>query len=99
MKSNEAVLEQANESRSLLNTIYQRQLKFLGHARRQRNTEDLVLTGKVNGSRGRGRPRKTYLDNFSHLGDGYKPMELLRSCDDREVFRSLSATSKDTLRR
>ena len=99
MMSNEAVLEKANESRSLLNTIYQRQLKFLGHARRQRNTEDLVLTGKVNGSRGRGRPRKTYLDNFSHLGDGYKPMELLRSCDDREVFRSLSATSKDTLRR
>ena len=45
-------------------TIRKRQLKFLGHVMRKEGLENLVLTGKIEGSRGRGRPRETYMSSL-----------------------------------
>ena len=39
-------------------------MKFLGHIIRADGLENLAVTGRVAGSRGRGRPREKYLDKL-----------------------------------
>ncbi|GFN85109.1 hypothetical protein PoB_001161500 [Plakobranchus ocellatus] len=48
-KSNELVLKEANLERSLLKTLRQRQLQFLGHVCRHKGLEQLAITGKIEG--------------------------------------------------
>jgi len=54
----------AGVQRELMKTIRQRQLNFLGHVMRRHGLENLALTGKVGGKRGRGRQRLKYLDSL-----------------------------------
>ena len=93
-------MQLAKVKRSLVDTISQRQLKFLGHVVRHKKTEHLSLTGKFNGTRGRGRPRLTFMDNFKHYGADYKPLKLITGAEDRSWFRSITANvCKDTAQR
>ena len=91
-KSNEDVLKEAGTTRTLINTIRRRQLKFLGHVMRQQNMENLVMTGKIEGRRSRGRPRQKYLDC---LGNGFvekrTPIQLIRETADRAGWRAMIA--------
>ena len=64
-KSNECVLQEANVQRSLIKTIRKRQLEFLGHVSRRKGLEYLSVTGKVEGKRGRGRQRMTFIDSLN----------------------------------
>ena len=64
-RTNESILEETNQERSLINTISERQLKFLGHICRHKGLEFLSLTGKIEGTRSRGRQRITFLDSLS----------------------------------
>ena len=45
-----------------MTSIRQRQLRFLGHTMREHQLEKLCSTGKVEGKRGRGRPRTKIVD-------------------------------------
>ena len=58
--SNERVLTIANVKRKLLQTIKKRKMSFLGHVMRRKRIENLLLTGKVEGKKARGRQRMTY---------------------------------------
>ena len=55
--SNERILEMAGVRRALLGEVRSRQLKFLGHIIRENGLEKLVLAGRVEGRRARGRQR------------------------------------------
>ena len=55
------------EEQRILASITQRQLKFFGHIIRENNLERLVLEGKIDGSRSKGRQRKKYLGP-AHMG-------------------------------
>ena len=63
-KSNnlEVLRAAAGVQRTLMNTIRQRQLNFLGHVMKRRGLENLLVTGKVEGRRARGRQRLKYLE-------------------------------------
>ncbi|GFO12260.1 endonuclease-reverse transcriptase [Plakobranchus ocellatus] len=63
-KSNEVVLKQANLERSLIKTIRQRQLQFLGHICRHKGLEHLRITRKIGGKRNRGRQRIAFIENL-----------------------------------
>ena len=63
-RSNESVLKEANLERTLLKTIRQRQLQFLGHIYRNRGLEHLAITGKIEGKRSRGRQRVTFVNSI-----------------------------------
>ncbi|GFO19560.1 endonuclease-reverse transcriptase [Plakobranchus ocellatus] len=71
-KSNELVLKEANLERSLIKTIRQRQLQFLGHICRHKDLEHLANTGKIEGKRSRGGQRITFIENLksSVIGKG-----------------------------
>ena len=64
-KNNESILKRMKWKRWLLNTIRHRQLKFLGHIIRKGCLEHLVLIGKINGKKDRGRPRIKYFENMN----------------------------------
>ena len=88
-RTNESILEETNQERSLINTIRKRQLKFLGHICRHKGLEFLSLTGKIEGTRSRGRQRITFLDSLSSsvTGNNKDNITLLRMTEDRDRWR------------
>ena len=59
---NDEVLLRANTGRQPMQTIVTRQLRFhIGHVTRKGKLEYLMLTGKIEGKRARGRQRLTFL--------------------------------------
>ena len=90
--TNEQVLQRAGTKRELMKSIRQRQMRFLGHAMRQQEMENLCLTGKVEGKRGRGRPRTKFLDSLvKSVGGANTPAGLLRKTADRAEWRLMVA--------
>ena len=55
------MLRRAGTERSWLRTIRRRQMEFLGHVMRIEGLENLILTGRIEGRRDRGRQRRTFL--------------------------------------
>ena len=88
-RTNESILEETNQERSLIKTIRKRQLKFLGHICRHKGLEFLSLTGKIEGTRSRGRQRITFLDSLSSFVTGNNT--LLRMTEDRDRWRIMIA--------
>ena len=64
--NNEEVLKRSGTQRKLLCTIRKRQLEFFGHVMRKEEIENLVVTGKINGKRDRGRQRVTFVKSLSN---------------------------------
>ena len=61
-RSNENILTIIGGRRELLAMMRKRQITFFGHVMRADVLENLAVTGRIAGSRGRGRPRKKYMD-------------------------------------
>ena len=70
--------------------IRRRQLKFVGHVMRKGGLEKLVLEGKINGKRQRGRQRLKYLEGLASATE-YGAVDILRRVDDRVGFRHMVA--------
>ena len=81
----------AKARREILSEIKSRQMKFFGHIMRHDDIEKLVLTGKINGCRGRGRPRKTFMENFEELGGTSN--EIMHQTLDRSSWRNIMKNS------
>jgi len=64
-RRNEDILEQVG-GRKLWNSLVARKLRYLGHIMRKEddNLEKRITTGMVEGTRGRGRPRRAWSDNI-----------------------------------
>ena len=90
--SNEQVLIRAGAKREMMRMIRQRQLRFLGHVMRRQQLESNCMTGRLDGRRGRGRPRMKFLDSLAKaVGRGTRPVELLQMTSRREDWRSMVA--------
>ena len=89
-KTNEEVLSKIMEKRMIVNEIRKRQLRFVGNIKRENGLESMCLEGKIEGSKGRGRPRANFLDGLA-LASGKNGIQILRSAEDRLVFREMVA--------
>ena len=88
--SNRRVLELAGVHRELLGTVKRRQLQFLGHIVRAEEVENLILTGKIEGKRSRGRQRYSYMNNVKRwLGAQTTATEILHRAKDRISWRAM----------
>ena len=58
------VLQKMNARRSLIKTIKQGKCVYFGHLIRGDGLQSLLLEGRFNGKRGRGRPRSTWFDDI-----------------------------------
>ena len=93
--SNDRVLERAAVDRELLCGIRIKQMRFLGHVLRKDGMECVVLTGKIEGKRSRGRRRVSWLRNLKDWletrGVNYQEIELLRKAKNRELWHTMIA--------
>ncbi|GFN92524.1 endonuclease-reverse transcriptase, partial [Plakobranchus ocellatus] len=91
-KSNELVLKEANLGRSLIKTLRQRQLQFLGHIRRLKGLEHLAITGKVESKRNRGRQRITFIGSLKSwaIGKGSNN-NFIRLTENRYEWKNMIA--------
>ena len=72
----------------LLNIIKKQKLKFFGHIKRHDTLEKLFLEGKVDGKRGRGRPRRRWSQDIGEwLGSPIT--EAGRLAKNREMFQDV----------
>ena len=86
--SNEQVMQRAGAEREIMTSIRKRQLRFLGHTMREQQLESLCLMGKVDGKRGRGRPRIKIVDGLARsCGGGMSATEMLRLTGSRQEWR------------
>ena len=84
--------------------IRKRQAEFIGHIMRKEGLEEIIITGKIEGKRGRGRPGLNYLTSLSKrmqdqvpeeqqgsISKEYKVQSLIRTCKDRKLWKSMVA--------
>ena len=83
--TNEYVLGQVNEKRKLLNTILEREKRWLGHILRRESLVKEVIEGRMEGKRGRGKPRIMMLDDIK-ADETYEKIK--RRAMDRECWRN-----------
>ena len=92
-KTNEAVLEEAETTRSLIKNIRKRQATFFGHVMRREKLEHLATTGKLDGKRSRGRQREKMIDGLTTWLNAESVIETLTSSKDRDVWRDMVANA------
>ena len=89
-KTNGEVLHKMKTKRSLLNTIKKRKCQYFGYIIRGNGVQRLLMEGRINGGRGRGRPRTMWTDNIKEWTKiSYN--DCIRVAQDRERWRSMTA--------
>ena len=81
-KTNEEVLQRAGVERKLIGKIRLRKMRFLGHVIRKDGLENLALTGKIEGKRGRGRKRMLWMTSLTKCMDSRERYKTSRSGAD-----------------
>jgi len=83
-KTNEAVLISVGEERRFVQTIVQRKKNWIGHIVRGHSLLKLVIEGRMEGKKPRGRPRMGMIDDL--LEGSYMGMK--RRAEDRNTWRA-----------
>ena len=88
-KTNGEALPKMKTKRSLINTIKKRKCQYFGHIIRGNGVQRLLLEGRINGRRGRGRRRTMWTDNIKEWTK--ISYDCIRVAQDRERWRSMTA--------
>ncbi|KAJ2951390.1 hypothetical protein O0L34_g13533 [Tuta absoluta] len=88
-RTNEAVLNIVKEQRSSLRTIDDRRGKMMGHLIRHDHFLKNIVEGKVEGRRGRGRPRRNYFDQIKEKVNVVSYQEVKSLAERRQEWRLL----------
>ena len=91
--TNVEVMEEAGLTRSLVNRIRKQQATFFGHILRRKGLEHLVVTGKMEGRRGRGRQREQMIDSLAAWMDIDKTASAISTAKDRAVWKDMIANA------
>ena len=85
-RTNEWVLNKVGEERSLLRTIKTKKCSYFGHIIRAGKIQRHIVEGKINGRRGRGRPRRSWLRNIAEW-TGLRMAAITQAAKDRRRWR------------
>ena len=88
-RTNVEVMEEAGLTRSLVNRIKKQQATFVGHILRRKGLEHLVITGKMEGRRGRGRQREQMIDGLAAWMCIDKTASAISAAKDRAVWKDM----------
>ena len=88
--TNGEVLHKMKTKRSLLNTIQKKEMSIFRTYNKRKWVQRLLMEGRINGRRGRGRPRTMWTDNIKEWTKiSYN--DCIRVAQDRERWRSMTA--------
>ena len=94
--TNIEVLRRAQTRKSLLETIRKRQTNFLGHVLRRQTNEHLVITGKIEGKRARGRQRTKYIQSLLEDIEGnITATQFIQAAQDRTRWKGMTVNVND----
>ena len=87
-RTNKSILEELKTKRALLETVKTRKLNFFGHASRNKRCRLVkdVIQGKMEGKRGRGRPRSSYMSNIQDWSE-MTGRSTFEAAEDRTEWR------------
>ena len=88
--TNEEVLDRINVETRLLAKIQSKKLKYFGHIIRHDSLQRTILDGKVNGTRGRGRPRTTWTTNICQWSYLRYP-QAVQKAQSRDEWRTIAS--------
>ena len=85
-RTNFSILEELGTTRMLLNIMYQRKLRYVGHALRNPKTDlmSTVFQGKLNAKRNAGRPPASLLQNLK-TSSGLNIQQVVHRSQDRVI--------------
>ena len=88
-RTHNSILEELNVKRELFGNIVKRKLTFFGHTIRNNNCRLVsdIIQGKIEGKRGRGRPRINFTDNVKQWTEIGRLNDVIQSCHNRERWR------------
>ena len=87
-KANNEILTMIGSRQLLLTIVKQRQVAYFGHIIRRDGLERLLVEGRLNGKRGRGRPRSLWMDNIKEWTK-LSYVDCVRKADDRDSWKSM----------
>lgn len=88
-RTNESILQTSGYARDLLPSIKRKKLVYAGHvARSKESLEKTIMQGRVPGKRGRGRPRKSWMDDIT-TWTGLSAEKVERTALDRQKWRKV----------
>lgn len=92
-ETNEEILRRMGRERELLSTIKRRKTAYLGHVMRNERYHllQLIIEGKIEGRRGLGRKRMSWLRNVKHWTGIRTTGELIHATGERERWSELIA--------
>ena len=94
-RANESVLKEADTELNLFDGISAQQVKFVGHVMRGHSLDHILMTGKMNRKRVRGRQREKIWNRLGRpIGRG-KGMDLIAKCENRETWRDMVTNPTD----
>jgi hypothetical protein len=68
-KTNEEVLNEINEERTVMNTIMKRTIKLIGHLLKNNEFITIIMEGEIEGKRSREKSRKSFFEEiFKRMG-------------------------------
>ena len=65
----EVLIEVGVRTRRMLAEVKQRKLRYYGHVRRHNTIQKMIMEGRIDGTRSRGRQRKTWIENIKTTTD------------------------------
>jgi len=68
-----------------------RKLQYFGYIIRKSSLQKLLLEGKVDGKRQRGRPRRMWMDDIKGWTNERSYTECVRDAQDRILWRAMTA--------
>ena len=88
-RTHESILKELKIKRELFGNIVKRKLTFFGHTIRNNKCRLVsdIIQGKIEGKRGRGRPRISFNDNIKQWTEQRKMNEVIQACHNRERWR------------
>ena len=73
----------------LNNIIKSQKLRYFGHISRQNSLQELLLEGKINGKRSRGRPRTSWYSNIKEW-TGLKYPDAVRTSEECDEWCTIA---------
>src|SRR5579872_2373160 len=87
--TNEEVLNRMATTIIILNTVRNSQMNFFGRVMRNKEMENIIISGKIEGKRCKGRQRITYTKSHSEWMN-FENVEMIRFAGDRDIWKTMT---------